>query len=83
MAAVAGLLREELMALFGAEMRNVYDGSGVGCNEPQNVAGVEAFQALAGFQHGKRAQKPHRIEVMVGHAAHYSEPRFDLLCRCA
>ncbi len=55
MAAVARLLREELMALFGAEMGNVYDGSGVGGNEPQNLTGFEALQALAGFQHRKRA----------------------------
>lgn len=71
------------MALFVAEMGNVYDGSGVGGNEPQSVAGFEAFQALAGFQHGKRAQKPRRVEFVIGHAGHYSEPAFDLLCRFA
>lgn len=55
MAAIARLLREELMALFVAEMGNVYDGSGIGGNEPQNLTGLEALQAFAGFQHGKRA----------------------------
>ena len=53
------------MALFVAEVGNVYDRSGVGGNELQGLAGVEAFQALAGFQHRQRAQKADGIEFVV------------------
>jgi hypothetical protein len=53
------------MALFVAEVGNVYDGNGVGGNEPQRLAGFETVQALAGFEHRKRAQEAGGIDVVV------------------
>jgi len=53
------------MALFVAEMRNVYDRSGVGGNELQSLAGFEARKALARLQHRKRAKEARRIEFMI------------------
>ena len=43
------------MTLFFAEVGNVYYGSRVGGNELEGLAGFEAFQALARFQHRQRA----------------------------
>lgn len=65
MTPVPHLMREERVALFIAKVRNVYDGSRVGGNKLQGLAGFEGFQALARFQHRKRAQKASGIEFMV------------------
>ena len=80
MPAIRRLMRDELMALLGAEVRDIYDGSRIGGNELQRLAGLEAFQALARFQHRQRAEKALGIEFVVGHARHYSGPGIDLLC---
>jgi hypothetical protein len=58
-------MRKELVALLGAEVWNVYDGNGVSGNEPQGLAGSEAFQPLPRFQHRKRTEKARCIEFMV------------------
>jgi hypothetical protein len=65
MPAVLRLMREERVALFVTEMGNVYDGSGVGGNELQGLAGFEALEALARLQHRKRAKETRRVEFMV------------------
>ncbi len=68
MAAILSYMRDERMALFIAKVRNVYDGSGVGGNQLQGVAGIEAFQALARLQHGKRAEQAGGVEFMFHRA---------------
>ena len=65
MPAVIRVIGEELMALFGAEMGNVYDRSGVSGNELQGLAGFEVGKPLARLQHRKRAKEARRIEFMV------------------
>ena len=65
MAAAFRLMRDEHVALFVAEVGNVYDGSGVSGNELQRIAGFEAFQALARLQHGERAEEACGIEFVV------------------
>jgi hypothetical protein len=71
-AAVLRLMRDELMALFIAEVRDIYDGSGVGGNELQRVAGFEALQPLARFQHWQRAEQPLGIEFVFHGRTSYS-----------
>ena len=69
MAIPLSLMRDEHMALTIAEVRNIYDGSGVGGNELQYLPGFEAFEALARFQDGKRAEQASGIEFIFHHPA--------------
>lgn len=60
----ARLMREERVALFIAEVGNVYDGNRVGGNELQRLAGFEADELLAGLEHGQRTKEAYGIEFM-------------------
>lgn len=52
------------MALFIAEVGNVYDGNRVGGNELQRLARSEILQAFAHLQHGERAEEALGIEFV-------------------
>ena len=80
MAIPLSLMRKEHMALTIAEVWNIYDGSGVGGNEPQDLSGFEAFEALARFQHGKRAEQALGVEFMLGHGATIAGPFTTCYC---
>ena len=67
METIARLMRQKRMALFIAEVGNVYDGSGVGGNELQGLAGFETFQPFPRFQHRKRADQAGGVEFIFGH----------------
>jgi hypothetical protein len=64
MTVAARLMREECVALFIAEVGNVYDGNRVGGNELQRLAGSEKAKFLAGLEHGQRTKKAYGIEFM-------------------
>ena len=80
MAILLRLMRDEHVALTIAEVLNIYDGCGVGGNELQDLAGFEVLQALARFQHGKRAQKAGGIEFIFHHPATIARPPATCYC---
>ncbi len=60
------LLRQQLVSAFGAEMRNVDNGSGIVGQYAQNRPCGHGFKAFSGFQDGQRAQQTQRVERFGG-----------------
>lgn len=52
---------DQLMALFIAEMRHIYDGSRVISNQHNLITGGQRHHALAQFQNGQGAQEPQSV----------------------
>ena len=50
------------MPLLTAEMGHVQRCRRIVCTQPENIAGIQRDQALAGLKHGKRTKQPPGIK---------------------
>lgn len=67
------------MPTFVAKMWDIDARGGVVGRNAQNVAPLEALEALGGFQDRERAKKPDRVQIMI--EIHGSSPKTDVsLC---
>ncbi len=67
---------QQLMPLFGAEMRHVNHRRRVGGLQAQHLTGRQRLQPLAGLQDGQGAQQADGIKIIImGHAPTYASHR--------